>query len=137
MSETYDVAIVGGGVVGAAVARELSRYDLRVVLLEKAADVARGTSGKNSGVVHTGINVPTGSVKARLNVAGAEVFEELCADLDVPFDRCGKVIVALNEAEVPDLDGLMARGVANGVPDLEIIDRLERYVLIRTKCTGN
>ncbi|NQW17136.1 MAG: NAD(P)/FAD-dependent oxidoreductase [Chloroflexi bacterium] len=122
MSDTFDVAIVGGGVVGAAIARELSRYDLKVVLLEKAADVARGTSGKNSGVVHTGINVPTGSVKAKLNVAGAEMFEDLCADLDVPFKRCGKTIVALSEAELPDLESLMARGVANGVRDLEIID---------------
>lgn len=123
MPGKFDVAIIGGGVVGCAIARELSRYRLRVVVLERAADVARGTSGKNSGVVHTGINVPTGSEKARYNVAGAQIFEQYCADLDVPFIRCGKVIVALTEAEVPDLDGLMARGVANGVPDLEIIDR--------------
>jgi glycerol-3-phosphate dehydrogenase len=123
MSEKFDVAIIGGGVVGCAVARELSRYQLKVAVLERAADVARGTSGKNSGVVHTGINVPTGSVKAKYNVAGAEMFEEYCDDLDVPFHRCGKLIVALGEAEVPDLDSLMARGVANGVPDLEIIDR--------------
>lgn len=123
MSGKFDVAIIGGGVVGCAVARELSRYRLKVAVLERAADVARGTSGKNSGVVHTGINVPTGSVKARYNVAGARMFEQYCDDLDVPFNRCGKVIVALGEAEVPDLDTLMARGVANGVPDLEIIDR--------------
>lgn len=122
MSGKFDVAIVGGGVVGCAIARELSRYKLSVVVLERAADVARGTSGKNSGVVHTGINVPPGSVKARYNVAGARMFEEYCTDLDVPFIRCGKVIVALGEAEVPDLESLMARGVANGVQDLEIID---------------
>ena len=122
MPGKFDVAIIGGGVVGCAIARELSRYQLRVAVLERAADVARGTSGKNSGVVHTGINVPTGSAKARYNVAGARVFEQYCADLDVPFVRCGKVIVALTEAEVPDLDSLMARGVANGVADLEIID---------------
>lgn len=122
MSGKFDVAIVGGGVVGSAIAHELSRYQLSVVVLERAADVARGTSGKNSGVVHTGINVPTGSVKAKYNVAGARMFEQYCADLDVPFVRCGKLIVALGEAEVPDLETLMARGVANGVPDLEIID---------------
>ncbi|MDP6822622.1 MAG: NAD(P)/FAD-dependent oxidoreductase [Dehalococcoidia bacterium] len=122
MPDKFDVAIIGGGVVGCAIARELSRYQLRVVVLERAADVARGTSGKNSGVVHTGINVPTGSRKAALNVAGARVFEDFCKDLDVPFDRVGKVIVALEEDQTPDLESLMARGIANGVPDLEIID---------------
>lgn len=86
-------------------------------MLERAADVARGTSGKNSGVVHTGINVPTGSENARYNVAGTRIIEQYCADLDVPFIRCGKAIVVLSEAEVPDLDGLMARGVANGVTE--------------------
>ena len=123
MAEKYDVAIIGGGVVGSAIARELSRYDLKIIVLERAADVARGTSGKNSGVVHTGINVPHGSVKAKFNVAGAKMFEQYCADLDVPFKRVGKVIVALGESEVPDLDALKAKGDANGVPDLEIIDR--------------
>lgn len=122
MSDKFDVAIIGGGVVGCAIARELSRYQLRVAVLERAADVARGTSGKNSGVVHTGINVPTGSRKAALNVAGARIFEDYCKDLDVPFDRCGKVIVALEEEQTPDLEQLMARGIANGVTDLEIID---------------
>jgi glycerol-3-phosphate dehydrogenase len=122
MKKEYDVAVVGGGVVGCAIARELSRYQLSVVLLEKESDVARGTSGKNSGVVHTGFNVPKGSVKARLNVLGASMFEELCTTLNVPFKSVGKLVVALTAAEAPDLEKLKALGDANGVPSLEIID---------------
>ena len=122
MKSEYDVAVIGGGVVGCAIARELTRYKLKVVLLEKESDVSRGTSGKNSGVIHTGFNVPTGSVKARLNVAGALMFEELCKDLGVPFRRTGKLVVALSPDEVPDLERLKAIGDANGVPSLEIVD---------------
>ena len=82
----------------------------------------RGTSGKNSGVVHTGFNVPKGSLKARLNVLGASMFEGMCTDLSVPFKRVGKLVVALTSAEAPDLERLKSIGDANGVPSLEIID---------------
>jgi len=125
MNKEYDVAVVGGGVVGCAIARELSRYQLSVILLEKESDVARGTSGKNSGVVHTGFNVPKGSLKARLNVLGASMFEDMCTTLNVPFKRVGKLVVALTAAEAPDLEKLKAIGDANGVPSLEIIDSSE------------
>ena len=125
MKKEYDVAVVGGGVVGCAIARELSRYQLSVILLEKESDVARGTSGKNSGVVHTGFNVAKGSLKARLNVLGASMFEELCTTLNAPFKRVGKLVVALSAAEAPDLERLKALGDANGVPSLEIIDSKE------------
>ncbi|MBI2885947.1 MAG: NAD(P)/FAD-dependent oxidoreductase [Chloroflexi bacterium] len=121
MSQEYDVAVVGGGVVGCAIARELSRYQLKVVLLEKESDVGRGTSGKNSAVVHTGFNVPVGSVKARLNVAGARMYGELCAQLSVPFKRVGKLVVALTPDQVPELEKLKATGDRNGVSALEII----------------
>ena len=122
MKRDYDVAVVGGGVVGCAIARELTLHGVSVVLLERESDVARGTSGKNSGVVHTGFNVPAGSVKARLNLAGARVFEDLCAELGVPFRRVGKLVVALTEQEIPDLEKLKAVGDANGVPSLEVVD---------------
>jgi glycerol-3-phosphate dehydrogenase len=122
MMREYDVAVVGGGVVGCAIARELTLHGVSVAVLERESDVGRGTSGKNSGVVHTGFNVPTGSLKARLNVAGARVFEDLCTELSVPFHRVGKLVVALTEKEVPDLEKLKGIGDANGVPSLEIID---------------
>jgi glycerol-3-phosphate dehydrogenase len=122
MKQSYDVTIIGGGVVGSAIARELSRYEIKVVVLEREADVSRGTSSKNSGVAHTGFNVPTGSVKARLNVEGARVFEQLCAELDVPYHRIGKLVVALSEDQIPDLHKLKAIGDANGVPELEVVD---------------
>ena len=122
MKQDYDVAVVGGGVVGCAIIRELTRYHLKVVLLERESDVARGASGKNSGVVHTGFNVPTGSVKAQLNVAGAEMFEPLYAELGVPFRRVGKLVVAPTPDGLPDLERLKAMGDANGVPSLDIID---------------
>ena len=122
MKQDYDVAVVGGGVVGCAIIRELTRYHLKVVLLERESDVARGASGKNSGVVHTGFNVPTGSVKAQLNVAGAEMFEPLYAELGVPFRRVGKLVIAPAPDGLPDLERLKATGDANGVPSLDIID---------------
>ena len=123
MPEKYDVAIIGAGVVGSAIARGLIEYNLKVAVLDRAADVVSGTSGKNSGVVHTGINVPVDSLKSKYNMRGAELFEQYCEDLDVPFERCGKLIVALTEDELPDLDALKAKGESIGVKRLEIIDR--------------
>jgi glycerol-3-phosphate dehydrogenase len=119
----FDVAVIGGGVVGCAVVRELSRYALRVVLLEKAADLAEGVSKGNSGVIHAGFNVPPGSLKARLNVAGLGLIYKLAQELGVPHRMTGKLVVALTEADVPRLEELRAQGERNGVPGLAIIDR--------------
>ena len=127
MDQEFDVAVVGGGVVGCAIARELTKYRLRVVVLERESDIARGTSGKNSGVVHTGFNVPTGTVKARLNVAGARMFEDICSELGVPFKRVGKLVVALTPNEVPDLERLKAIGDANGVV---VVPRLDAVAVL-------
>lgn len=123
MGDRFDVAVIGGGVIGCAIAHELAGYRLSVALFERESDVARGTSSKNSGVVHTGINVPPGSLKARFNVEGAALFEAFCDRLDVPFKRVGKLVVALSEQDVPELTKLHDRGLANRVPGLEIIDQ--------------
>lgn len=123
VGEIFDVAVIGGGVVGCAVARELSRYNLRLVLLEKAADLAEGVSKGNSGVIHAGFNVPPGSLKARLNVEGLGLIYDLAARLGVPHRMTGKLVVALTETDVPRLEELRAQGERNGVPGLEIVDR--------------
>ena len=97
MEKVYDVLIVGAGAVGCAIARELSRNRLRIAVLEKECDVAAGTSGRNSAVVHAGFNNKPGTLMARLCVEGNENFEALCAELDVPYKKTGKLLVAFNE----------------------------------------
>jgi L-2-hydroxyglutarate oxidase len=121
----YDVAIIGGGIVGLATARAvlLRRPGLRVVVLEKEAALARHQSGHNSGVLHTGIYYAPGSLKARACVAGHREMLAFCHEEGIPVERCGKVIVALDESELPRLEALYQRGVANGVQGLELIGR--------------
>jgi L-2-hydroxyglutarate oxidase LhgO len=121
----YDVAIVGSGLVGLATARELLMRQprLRVVVLEKETALASHQSGHNSGVIHSGIYYTPDSLKARACVTGHRAMVELCREQGIPFDLCGKVIVALNESELPRLDDLYRRGIANGVQALELIGK--------------
>lgn len=120
--KSYDVSIIGAGIIGCSIARELSKYDLDVCVIEKESDVACGVSKANSGVVHSGIYYETGSLKAELCVEGNKKFPELCQQLDVPFERCGKHIVARRDLEVGELERLKNLGEANGVPGLHILD---------------
>src|SRR6056297_2740095 len=101
-----DVAIIGGGIVGLATADKLTQHDstLRVLVLEKEDDVARHQTGRNSGVIHSGIYYTPGSLKARTCRAGKEALEALCESEEIPFDRCGKVIVATDQSELPPLE---------------------------------
>jgi L-2-hydroxyglutarate oxidase LhgO len=122
-----DVAIVGAGIVGLATARAIAsaRPDLRIVLLEKEPRIARHQTGSNSGVIHSGIYYKPGSLKARLTVAGKAELEQYCAERGVPYERCGKVIVATRSEELPQLDMLADRAAANGVPAERIgVERL-------------
>ncbi|MDR1604027.1 MAG: NAD(P)/FAD-dependent oxidoreductase [Gracilibacteraceae bacterium] len=123
MEKRFDVAIVGGGAVGCAIARELSRSALSVALLEKENDVARGTSGKNSAVVHAGFNNPPASLAARLCVEGCAGFAAACRELGVPYRRTGKLVTALGAEDIPLLERLLAQGRASGVPDLALWTR--------------
>jgi (S)-2-hydroxyglutarate dehydrogenase len=121
--EQYDLAIIGGGLVGLATARELlwRRPGLRLVVLEKDAAIAMQQSGHNSGVLHTGIYYAPGSLKARACVEGYRRMLAFCDENEIPYQLCGKLIVALNEGELSRLDELYRRGVANGVQGLEVM----------------
>ncbi len=122
VDNTFDIVIIGAGAVGCAVARELSRYDLKIAVLEKESDVAAGTSGRNSAVVHAGFNNKPGSLMAKLCVEGNEGFEQVCAELDVPYKKTGKLIVAFDESDFTGIDKLLESGRKNGVKGLEFVD---------------
>ena len=134
--EAIDLAVVGGGVVGLACAREAARPGRSVCLIERHARFGTETSTHNSGVIHAGIYYPAGSLKGRLCVEGREALYRFCARHDVPHQRCGKLIVARTEEDLARLERLRARGEANGVTDLEIVDagaveRMEPHVAAR------
>jgi L-2-hydroxyglutarate oxidase len=123
MDWTGDIAIIGGGIVGLAAARELLRRrpGARLVVLEKEPAIGQHQTGHNSGVIHSGIYYAPGSLKAKACVAGAAALMRYCDERGIPYERCGKVIIARNEAELGRLDELYRRGTANGVPGLEMI----------------
>lgn len=120
-----DVAVIGGGLLGLATARALvlRRPGLRLTVLEAEPEIASHQSGRSSGVVHRGLYYAPGSLKARLCVAGAEALLRYCDEQGIEYRLCGKVVVATSAAELPRLDELHRRGLANGVPGLELIDR--------------
>ncbi|MBE5739939.1 MAG: NAD(P)/FAD-dependent oxidoreductase [Clostridiales bacterium] len=119
----FDVSIIGGGIVGGLILRELTKYKLNVCLVEKAGDVAMGASKANSGIVHAGFDAPVGSLKAKFNVEGNKMMEGICAQLGVKFRRNGSLVVAFTEEDFKVINDLKARGEVNGVEGLEIIDQ--------------
>ena len=125
MTDMYDVIIIGGGVSGAASARELSRYKVRACVLEKEEEVCCGTSKANSAIAHAGYDAEPGSLMAKLNVRGNEMMEQLSKDLDFPFQRIGSLVICLSEEEMPGLQKLYDKGIANGVKGLKILNREE------------
>jgi len=122
-----DVVIVGGGILGLAVGREIlkRRPDTRLVVLEKELELASQQTGHNSGVIHRGIYYKPGSLKAKLCVAGADELVRYCEAQSVPYRLCGKMIVVTDLSELPRLDDLAARCEANGVPDVRIVEQTE------------
>ena len=121
----YDIIIVGAGVIGCAVARELSKYNARILVIEKNEDVCAGTSKANSAIVHSGYDAKNGTLKARFNVEGNRMMEAVCRELDVPFKRIGSLTVCTDADRVGELDHLRERGERNGVEGLRVLSREE------------
>ena len=121
----YDVVIIGAGVSGAAVARELSRYKAKICVIEKEEDVCCGTSKANSGIIHAGYDAAEGSLMAKLNVRGNQMIEQLSKELDFPFKKNGSLVICLDDEDKPKLQVLYNRGIANGVKELRILNREE------------
>ena len=125
MSYVVDAVVIGAGVVGLAVARELSARGREVIVLEKNRAIGEETSARNSEVIHAGSYYPPGSLKARLCIEGRERLYAYCAEKGIAHRRCGKLIVAVHDAQRPKLDALRRAGAANGVADLEPLDARE------------
>jgi L-2-hydroxyglutarate oxidase len=137
MTASYDVTIVGGGIVGLATALKLAEAypRIKLLVLEKEARLASHQTGHNSGVIHSGIYYKPGSLKARTCVAGRKALIDFCDQHGVPYELCGKVIVATSDQELPRLEELHRRGVANGVENVELIGR-ERLKELEPHATG-
>lgn len=118
----YDIIICGCGVSGAAIAYELSRYKLKIAIIEKENDIATGATKANSGIIHAGFDPEEGSLMAKLNVRGALLASKVCEKLDVPYKKCGAMVLAFSDKEKEALEVLYARGEANGVKNQAIID---------------
>ena len=125
----YDVAIIGGGVVGGRLARTLSSYKLKICILEKENDVAMGASKANSAIVHAGFDAEPGSLKAKLNVKGSEMMERTAKELGVKYRKNGSLVVGFNDEDKKKIEELYDRGVKNGVKELSILNNDELHSL--------
>lgn len=125
----YDVLIIGGGFSGSSTARELSKYNGKIAVLEKAEDLCEGTSKANTALVHGGFDALPGTLKAKLNVQGNEMMSKISEDLNIPFERNGALVLCFDEKDIPKLEKLKQRGIENGVKGLSIINQNELKAL--------
>lgn len=120
--KTFDVVLVGAGVIGCSVARELSRFDLDILILEAGSDIACGSTRANSGIVHAGFDPLPGTAKSRFNVEGSKLFPKWAEELGFRYKRNGSMVIARTDVEIEVLDALLARGLENGVEGLYIME---------------
>ncbi len=125
----YDIIIIGAGIVGGMIARELSKYKLNICILEKENDVAMGATKANSAIVHAGFDAKEGSLKARMNVKGSQMMEKICSELGVKYKRNGSLVIGFDEEDRASLEALCKRGIANGVENLKIVEGNELKAL--------
>ena len=125
----YDVAIIGAGVIGGMIARELSGYELDICILEKENDVAVGATRANSAIIHAGFDAAKGSLKAQLNVRGSEMMEQVAKQLGVKYKKNGSLVIAFSGEEREELERLLERGNENGVKDLRILEKEELHAM--------
>lgn len=125
----FDIAIIGAGVVGGMIAKELAKYDISICIIEKENDVAMGASKANSGIVHAGFDAKAGSLKAKLNVAGSKMMQEVCSLLGVKYKNNGSLVIGFNDEDKLVLEELLKRGIENDVEGLELIDSLRVHQL--------
>lgn len=125
MKTSYDVAIIGGGVIGSAIARWMTQTSASVVVIEARSDVATGSSRANSGIVHSGFDTVQGSNMAKFNVRGNAMYSEMCEQLHTPLKRNGSLVLAFTQDDMTHIQKLYTQGVANGVPGLKILTKEE------------
>jgi len=133
----YDVIIIGGGVIGCSIARTLSKYDLKVALLEKEADIASGTTKANSGVVHAGYGAPREYIKRDMCIAGNRLYTQAAEELNFPFQRIGSFVVALEDSQIKELEEQRKLGTQDGVPGLELILDKEKIKYMEPNLTDD
>ena len=128
MDYKTDILIIGSGITGCALSRELSGYQASVTVLEKGSDIAEGATKANSGIIHAGYDAMPGSLKAYYNVLGSSMYPSLCSQLNIPYKRCGALVIALDENESKSVEALKKRGESNGVENLSLIGKDERWL---------
>lgn len=125
----YDIIVIGAGIIGSSIARELSKYNAKIALIEKDEDVCTGTSKANSAIIHAGFDAKPGTLMAKMNAKGNEMMTKLSKELDIPLNRCGAMVLCFDEESLPKLDELYNRGVENGVPNLKVLTKEEALAL--------